>query len=144
MVHRSSHLLSDPLQRHQDEAEVHCRSRAVAPCSRELRHIPSGEQTTTQDLNERASLERLKLQMMFELLDEIRLKSRRAKRCKSLQVISYKSDCKVCVTVKLTVAQPLVQFETSKLIKQSNLIEVKLMSSSSSFWHQKNWSPVEI
>lgn len=44
---------------------------------------------------------------------------------------------------KLTVAQPFVQFEASKLIKQSNLIEVKLMSSGSSVWHHKNTTGVQ-
>lgn len=45
--HRGSHLLSDPLQRHQDEAEVHCQSRAVAPCSLELRNIPRENEVAT-------------------------------------------------------------------------------------------------
>lgn len=44
---------------------------------------------------------------------------------------------------KLSVSQPFVQYEAPKLTKQSNLIEVKLMSSSSSFWHQKNRCPME-
>lgn len=46
--HCSSHLLSDPLRRQRDEAKVQCRSRTVAPWSRELRNIPRESWTQPQ------------------------------------------------------------------------------------------------
>lgn len=46
MEDRGTHLLSGPLLGHRDEAEAHCQSRAVAPCSLELRNIPRGKRVT--------------------------------------------------------------------------------------------------
>lgn len=46
--HCDSHLLSDPPRRQRDEAKVQCRSRTVAPWSRELRNIPRESWTQPQ------------------------------------------------------------------------------------------------
>lgn len=55
--HCGSHLLSNPLQRQRDEAKVQCRSRTVAPWSRELRNIPRESWTQPQPhLKERSKL----------------------------------------------------------------------------------------